>query len=189
MSHPTRKALGRGAVALSLAVALLAASASAVAQEPAKAPAARTAVGTPGASLDQTLTDLTQIQEDVALERARLELAQARMALEQTTRQVGGVVTGKTDIPELLGLSGTPRRLVAEFLVGNSIMHASEGQWVTADWKLGRVMSNGVELVKRGGRETHTLLFGAAPQRESIPGMPMPFSPGGVPMAPMPVSQ
>lgn len=120
--------------------------------------------------LDATLTRLTEMKEQVDLKTIEMQLLSAQAQIEQMSKSLGGVTTGTLDIPELLGVSGTPRKLVAEFNVGSSILHVTEGQWVTPEWKLARFFSNGVELVKKGGRETHTLLFGAGSTKDPFPG-------------------
>lgn len=141
----------------------------------------------PATNFDETMKELTSIRQKVDVASSQLELINTENQINQAKRTLGGAQAGTLDIPELLGLTGTPSKLVAEFNVGYATLEATEGQWVTPEWKLSRFFSNGVELVRKGGRETHTLLLGAGGQRGHAPaGVGAPFSslPAGTPGAP-----
>ena len=126
----------------------------------APAAGASLAIPAPQASLDETMQNLAGLQAQVATAQVQMQLLSQQTAINQLQKQQGGQATGTSDIPELVGIVGTPGNLEAEFLSSGSLLTARNGEWVTPEWKLVNIMGNGVELTKKNGRERHTILFG-----------------------------
>lgn len=111
-----------------------------------------------GPDVRKDIETFASMQRDI--ERARLEAE--KLSVEQRiqeSKEKIGIGASQADVPELVGVYQTPRRSWAEFLVGQAILTASAGEWVTADWQVSKLLHNGVELTKRGGG-TRTVLFG-----------------------------
>ncbi len=108
---------------------------------------------------------MSALRREAALAAARAESLTNQVRAQELQLQLGGS-GGLSEIPELIGLYATPQRTWAEFLVGQSVLTASVGDWVTAEWRLSRVMENGVEVERGDGKARRTVLFG----RRSIPG-------------------
>lgn len=182
------------------AIALWLVVGTAFAQQPPEAPVAAAAPAPATASPVKPDDGLPSVGPDVtrdaeAMSALRREAALAAARAESLTNQVRaqelqmqlGVGGGLSEIPELIGLYATPQRTWAEFLVGQSVLTASVGDWVTPDWKLARVMENGVEVERGDGKARRTVLFG----RRTIPGgaggaMPRPGVGAPVPAPVMP---
>lgn len=185
------------------AIALVVLTGTAFAQQPAQAPAvtavppavaatpARPDDGLPSIGPD-VLRDaeaMSALRREAALAAARAESLSSQVRAQELQLQLG-VGGGLSEIPELIGLYTTPQRTWAEFLVGQSVLTASVGDWVTPDWKLARVMENGVEVERGDGKSRRTVLFGrrtipagtGSPAPRPATGMPVP-----APVAPAPV--
>jgi len=126
-------------------------------QEP-EAPSVTSAAG-----LSPQLTSLMDLRRKSELGRARVEAMQIEFENQKAEERLHGASIGANDLPELVGLSGSAPRITAEFLVSNRIVQARNGDWVTRDWQLTSVQSNGVTLTRRGGRDVRSLLFGDTP--------------------------
>lgn len=138
---------------------------------PAAATEAQSAASTEvGLSADQiSLMDLRQRAE---MGRARLEAMRVDIENRQAEEVLHGTAIGANQLPELVGLSGAAPNIMAEFLVGNRIIQARKGDWVTRDWQLTNVLATGVTMTRRGGKDARTILFGDTPmdaQPSSVP--------------------
>ncbi|MEO7326554.1 MAG: hypothetical protein ABIW82_17170 [Dokdonella sp.] len=132
----------------------------------ATAPAAVDATS-PAADPDAIL--LGAIRKQVDIKKAKAEELGVDIQIQDSrTKLDGGTSAGNsTVIPDLIGLYGTDSRMTAEFIVGGtSVLTARRGEWVTADWQLESMLSNGVVLKRRDSKERRTVLFG----RRSAPG-------------------
>lgn len=106
---------------------------------------------------------LSELRRETARSTQELQLLTAQGQVQTLRKQMGQVTSGTSDIPELVGLQGARGHMVAQFLSGKSILNAAEGQWVTPDWRLIRVLPNGVVMKKRAGGDEKTILYGHEP--------------------------
>lgn len=129
------------------------------------------APGTENEGLPQSITDIADTERKAARAESVLKLMQLedKIKKQQDSMDLSGGTNNKT--PELIGIHGAQGRLVAEFLIGEAILEARPGEWVTADYRLDQVLANGVVLTKRGenGKKgtQRTVLFG---RRTEVPG-------------------
>lgn len=117
---------------------------------------------------------LTRLARDFELKQAQIQVLKADKELSELQTSVG-IKNEQGDLPQLVGVFKMPKRQWAEFLVGTVVLSASVGDWVTAQWRVQSLLTNGVELASRGG-ERRTLLFGnrsttAAAQAPEYPPM------------------
>jgi len=115
--------------------------------------------------LSAEATALSALRRDTVRTGEELKLLSAQAQIQQEKKKLGQVTAGTADIPELVGIEGTPGRMRAQFLTGKSLIVVVEGGWVTPDWQLQQILSNGVEVAKRGSRTRQTILFGHEPIR------------------------
>ena len=116
--------------------------------------------------------------------RTELEIREARKALEGETVQAPAV-------PPLVGIMGSQDRLVAEFLVGSGIRTATEGDYVTSQWRVERIAPGQVDIAGTDGSARHTLLLGHAapgsgpiqPSGPVVPARQMPQAPRQYPLS------
>lgn len=134
------------------------------------------------AGVDATLVRLATMQRRLRELRGELEIATTQAELNEV-RGGTDLTGGLTDTPELVGIYGTDRALTAEFVVGRAILVAKAGDWVTPEWRLRRVLANGVELEQRGSSKPKTLLFGN--RTPSAQGAARPIAPAQPLSAPM----
>lgn len=154
-------------------MALSALSTSAMAQAPAAAPestptagdAATKPVEVPPA--EAGLTDralrLNAMESDLALALKGLQLDSANAQRNELSGKVNGIRQGTNALPELVGISGVAGVYRAQFLAGSAVVDVGIGDWVSADWRVSRLSSTGVELTKRGSGVKHQVLFGQRP--------------------------
>lgn len=112
------------------------------------------------AGVDAELVKLVNFQRQVRSLRSELEVAEVQRDLAEI-RGGNELTGGLTDTPELVGIYGTESNLTAEFLIGRAVLVARAGDWVTPEWRLRKILANGVELEQRGGAKPKTLLFGS----------------------------
>lgn len=112
------------------------------------------------AGLSAHLCELRDLARKAEAASARLDLLQTEQQINQLAGDVQGANAGTNKLPVLVGLTGSKGRYSAEFAVGQRVLTAAPGDWVTAEWKLDKVLSNGVVVRKANGRETHTMLMG-----------------------------
>lgn len=103
---------------------------------------------------------LVNLQRELAIEKAQVAVLEARAQRQELDKAVSGASAGTTGLPQLVGLLSGKDGMVAEFVQGISILQVRTGEWVSAEWRLTRVLPNGVELTSRNGRAKHTLLLG-----------------------------
>ncbi len=113
--------------------------------------------------LTQESKELSALRRDTVRTGEELKLLTTQAQIQQEKKKLGEVTTGTAEIPQLVGLEGTPGKMQAQFLTGKSLIVVREGGWVTPDWQVKRVLANGVEVVKRGSRTVQTILFGHEP--------------------------
>lgn len=101
---------------------------------------------------------LTRLARDFELKQAQIQVLKADKELGELQTSVG-IKNEQGDLPQLVGVFKMPKRQWAEFLVGTVVLSASVGEWVTSQWRVQSLLTNGVELADRGG-ERRTLLFG-----------------------------
>lgn len=112
------------------------------------------------AGVDSELVKLVNFQRQVRSLRSELEVAEVQRDLAEI-RGGNELTGGLTDTPELVGIYGTETNLTAEFLIGRAVLVARAGDWVTPEWRLRKILANGVELEQRGNAKPKTLLFGS----------------------------
>lgn len=114
--------------------------------------------------------ELLLLDREAGLAQAQLDVLQTQKAIADLSGEVQGARTGTNTLPVLVGLTGAGQSLQAEFAVGPRVFTARPGDWVTPEFKLERVLSNGV-IVRRGERgATHTMLMGGeVTQRATVP--------------------
>jgi hypothetical protein len=120
---------------------------------PAAAPAAQ--------SIDPDTARLQALLKTIDRTTAEKELLQLQsevIELQKTTR--GGAI-GTAELPVLVGLSGRQGAYKAEFLMGDALMHAGAGDWVSAEWRVVEVAANSVTLRNARGNQTHTMRLGS----------------------------
>ncbi len=140
------------------------------------APTPSNALPAPEAGLSTELVNLMELRRKSELGRARVETLRVDLEISQAEEMLHGAATGANQLPELVGLSGKAPHLTAEFLVGNRIVQAKQGDWLSRDWQITEVLSSGVRMTRRGGTDSRVILFGDTP----IDALP-PAS-GGAPM-------
>ncbi len=126
------------------------------------APTPRIPVPQAVTNIDAQLLELARLQQDTELDRARLELLNTRDQIEQTTRRASGNQIGLSEVPQLVGIMTDRGRLIAEFLSNGAILHVSEGEMVSPEWRLEKIRNTSVEIKRRGRNERHTLMFGGS---------------------------
>jgi len=125
-----------------------------------------TPVDPASAGFSKGAIEIGDLRRQTAIATERLKLLTEQAKVNDAEKNLGVTTTATADIPELIGIEGTPEKLRAQFLVGSAITTIGVGQWLTSEWRVEKVMSNGVALSKRGGKETHTILFGHAPVKD-----------------------
>lgn len=121
-----------------------------------------------GQSLDATTQEQIQLARQLELEQARTALLTSQAEGTKIRKEALGTTSGTSDLPQLVGLiSRLSGGVIAEFLVGDAIMQVRVGDWVSAQWKLDKVLSNGVELISKSGKQRYTLLFGGSSSKGS----------------------
>ncbi len=113
---------------------------------------------------------LTRLAREFETKQAEIQVLKADKELSDLRTSIG-IKNEQGDLPQLVGVFKMPKRQWAEFLVGTVVLSASVGEWVTSQWRVQSLLTNGVELAGRGG-ERRTLLFGnrsmtAAPVQSS----------------------
>lgn len=112
-----------------------------------------------GFSTDALRSGAQQQQIDNA--QQQLELMQLRMQMNELMKKMQGSSANNAELPMLVGISGAKKNAFAEFYTGGALLQAKPGEWVTSQWRLLRILQNGVVLVKAGSGRSHTLLFGS----------------------------
>lgn len=169
-------------LALSLTIVLLAPAARAgdapapKAETPASTPAA-TPAATPApavapslsdSSADQTLMQLRNLEQAAAVAQAQLNLQQLRQQLGQSG-SVNGAPAGAMPSPVrvapgeplLVGMITGRSGQRAEFIADGALIRVREGEWISPDWKVSKLLPNGAVIAKRNGR-SKTVLFGGS---------------------------
>lgn len=119
-----------------------------------------------GFSNDALRSGAQQRQIDSA--QQQLELMQLRMQMNELMKKMQGASANNAELPMLVGISGARQNAIAEFYTGGALLQARPGEWVTSQWRLQRILQNGVVLVKAGSGRSHTLLFGAGTVQGSV---------------------
>ncbi len=101
---------------------------------------------------------LEALRKDFAVKSAEINVLKADKEITDLKSEIG-IGSSQSDLPELIGIYSMPKRAWAEFLVGSAVLSASVGDSVTSEWRITKLLSNGVELSNRNGK-TRTLLFG-----------------------------
>ena len=111
-----------------------------------------------GEGIAGPLMELVNLEREVANARRGNELLETHVERQELQAKLN--TQGATlEVPELVALYGYGDNLLAEFLVGRALLTARPGDWVTSEFRLERVLANGVELRKRDG-SVRTALFG-----------------------------
>lgn len=115
-------------------------------------------------ALDPATREFLELRRRLDVAQARLQVQQTTAAIEEASRQVEGVRLGTNAIPMLVGVTGSPGRgLRAEFHLGGSQRVAlSPGGWITPHWKLVAVDVAGAEVENSKG-ERSRLVLGTRP--------------------------
>lgn len=106
----------------------------------------------------QQLQTLLEQIDRTSAERQLLEL---RRDVNELSKDVRGTTTGTGELPVLVGLSGSPKGYTAEFLLGDALLQAGTGDWISNEWRVHEVSGSGVTLRNARGTQTHTMLLGA----------------------------
>lgn len=106
---------------------------------------------------------LNEIESDLSLALAGLKLDNAQAQRNDLTQKLTGVRQGTNQLPELVGISGVGGVYRAQFLSGQALVDVGVGDWVSSDWKIARLTSAAVELVRRDSKARHQVLFGQRP--------------------------
>ncbi|HOV56414.1 MAG TPA: hypothetical protein PLN91_00885 [Rhodanobacteraceae bacterium] len=139
------------------------APAAPAAAPPPAAPQEPVSVDPSAQGVEEAALALAALRRQSANESERLKLMEFQTQVADLAKKLGTVKAGTSDIPELVGLDGRAGHYRAEFLSNNAILSVIEGEWVTPEWRVDRILSNGVQLSRKGGKETHTILFGHQP--------------------------
>ena len=100
------------------------------------------------------------LQRKLNIVELQRKIKESQAAQQDNSEESGGTSSGTSKgLPELIGIYGASDRLVADFRVGAAVLRASPGDFVTADWRLKSVLSNGVVIERKG--QTRTILFGS----------------------------
>ena len=116
-------------------------------------------------AVDAELKRLAASQRQSEVLSAEVQLLTLQNQVEELRKQTAGNQAGTTGLPQLVGMISTADGVAAEFLAGGALLQVSQGDWVSAEWRLSKVMNNGVEITRANGRERHTLMFGGTAQR------------------------
>lgn len=116
-------------------------------------------------AVDAELTRLAATQRQSEMLSAEVQLLNLQTQVNDLRRQAAGNQAGTTGLPQLVGMVSTSKGVAAEFLAGGALLQVTQGDWVSAEWRLSRVLTNGVEITRANGRERHTLMFGGTAQR------------------------
>ena len=115
------------------------------------------------AGLSDKALRLNTLESELALALKGLQLDSTNAQRNDLSAKVSGVRQGTNQVPELIGISGVGGVFRAQFLSGNAMVDVGVGDWVSADWRVYRLSSGGVELAKRDGKGRHQVLFGQRP--------------------------
>lgn len=129
--------------------------------------------------IDEQQQQLADLEMQAAIAAARLRVVQAEQQAQQLQGNVARINAGIGDVPELVAVTGS-RHLSAEFRVGARFVVAADGDWLTPEWRVIRVVANGVDLIKRNGQR-HTALLGQQPVDVALPFSAVPASFGSGP--------
>ena len=102
-----------------------------------------------------------QQQQQIDALQQQVEIMQLRMQMQEIMKKMGATGSGTSEVPMLVGISGARKNVSAEFYTGGALLQARPGEWVTSQWRLSRILPNGVVLSRANGRGQHTLLFGS----------------------------
>ncbi len=121
---------------------------------------------------------LGQLRKDIDKKKLEAESLGVELQIQDSRSKLDGSAGAGASaaIPELIGLYGTGDRVTAEFIVGsNTILTAKNGEWVSTDWQIESILTNGVVLKHRGSKERRTVLFGRRSAAGALPaGAPFP---------------
>lgn len=157
----------------------LAANAAPPASKSVASPASSTTAMYPKPSPDAVL--LSALRRKIAIKQAQADQLKVDTEINELKTALGQTPSGGAGLPQLIGIYGADGVLTAEFLVGASVMTASAGDWVNAQWRLSSIMRNGVKLRSRSGKHK-MLLFGRGgnPKGSSAGGRAFPSASAGV---------
>ena len=116
-------------------------------------------------SVDSELQRLAATQRQAEVLSAEVQLLNLQGQVSDLRNKNAGNRAGTTGLPQLVGMISTKKGVAAEFLAGGALLQVAQGDWVSAEWRLSKVLTNGVEITRADGRERHTLMFGGTAQR------------------------
>lgn len=120
----------------------------------------------PEPSIDAVL--LSEIRRQTRLMEARGALLQAQVKTRDLQKALGNAGATESGAPILIGIYGSgDAAMTAEFLVGKALRTARPGEWVNDQWRVERVLANGVKLRKRDGTSKTAFLGSASPAQPS----------------------
>lgn len=131
--------------------------------------------------LSERALQLNDLDQRLAIAVKTLQLANTAAQQQEAEQKLGMVRSGRSSVPELVGVTGVGRNLTAEFLSNNALVRVGAGDYVTEDWKVEAISASTVTLLRRGGKQRTTIQFGHKPQAPSDPAQAMPRGPYGQP--------
>lgn len=116
-------------------------------------------------AVDAELQRLAASQRQAEVLSAEVQLLNLQNQVEDLRKHAQGNQAGTTGLPQLVGMVSTRRGVAAEFLAGGALLTVEQGDWVSAEWRLSKVLTNGVEITRADGKKRHTLMFGGIAER------------------------
>lgn len=112
--------------------------------------------------LADDLGTISRMDRDLEKRQRQLQSLQLDLQIRQTQQELQGETIQAPSVPPLVGIKGSDGDLSAEFLVSNGLRTAREGDYVTAQWQVERIVVGQVDIKSVGGNSRHTLLLGQA---------------------------
>lgn len=116
-------------------------------------------------AVDAELQRLAASQRQAEVLTAEVQLLNLQNQVNDLKKATQGNLAGTTGLPQLVGMVSTRRGVAAEFLAGGALLTVEQGDWVSAEWRLSKVLNNGVEITRADGKKRHTLMFGGIAER------------------------
>lgn len=116
-------------------------------------------------AVDAELQRLAASQRQAEVLSAEVQLLNLQNQVNDLKKATQGNLAGTTGLPQLVGMVSTRRGVAAEFLAGGALLTVEQGDWVSAEWRLSKVLNNGVEITRADGKKRHTLMFGGIAER------------------------